>query len=57
MMSFGGHMDVMLKKNLWIRPIGFAYQPTHFGGAWQNNWKLGAGIVFRFGKEKELPTW
>ena len=56
-MSFGANLDVMLKKNFGIRPIDFAYQPTHFGGFWQNNWKLGAGLVFRFGKEKELPTW
>lgn len=57
MMSFGGNLDVLLNRKFGIRPIDFAYQPTHFGGFWQNNWKLGAGIVMRFGREKELPTW
>lgn len=52
MMSFGANLDVWLKKNFGIRPIDFAYQPTHFGGNWQNNWRFGAGVVFRFGKEK-----
>ena len=52
MISTGANLDVMLKKNFGIRPIDFAYQPTHFGGEWQSNWKFGAGIVFRFGKEK-----
>ena len=52
MTSFGANLDVMMTKNFGVRPIDFAYQPTHFGGNWQNNWKLGAGIVFMFGDRK-----
>jgi hypothetical protein len=57
MMSFGANLDVMIKKNFGVRVVEFDYQPTHFGGFWQNNFRIATGVVFRFGKEKELPTW
>jgi|GEM_PF-941720 len=56
-LSIGGGINVKVNSHVEVRPIQVDYQPAHFGGFWQNNIRIAAGIVFRFGKEKELPTW
>lgn len=48
-MALGGGVDVRLNKHISFRPIAFDYIPTHFGGAWQSNYRLSSGIVFRLG--------
>jgi hypothetical protein len=57
MLSIGGGINVHVNPRVEVRPIQVDYQPTHFGGFWQHNVRIATGIVFRFGKEKELPTW
>jgi hypothetical protein len=57
MLSIGGGFDVKVSHRVEVRPIQVDFQPTHFGGSWQQNWRLGTGLVITFGKEKELPTW
>jgi hypothetical protein len=52
MMSFGADVDLMFNRHVGVRVVEVAAQPTHFGGDWQMNWKLGTGIVFRFGGKK-----
>ena len=46
-MAFGGGLDIAVNKHLAVRPFQFDYLPTHFGGAWQNNFRFSAGIVWR----------
>ncbi len=48
-MEFGGGVDVRLNDHIAVRPIAFDYIPTHFGGAWQSNYRFSTGIVFRLG--------
>ncbi len=48
-MDFGGGVDVNLNNRIAIRPIQFDYVPTHFGGAWQSNYRISTGLVIRFG--------
>jgi len=57
MLSIGGGIDLKFNELVSVRPVQVDYQPTHFGGFWQHNVRIAAGIVFKFGKEKELPTW
>ena len=56
-LSIGGGINVHVNPRVEVRPIQVDYQPTHFGGFWQHNVRIATGIVFKFGKEKELPTW
>jgi hypothetical protein len=56
-MEIGGGFDVKVSHRVEVRPIQVDFQPTHFGGSWQQNWRLMTGIVIRFGKDKEIPTW
>jgi len=51
-MAFGGGVDVNLNNHFAIRPIQFDYVPTHFGGAWQSNYRISTGLVIRFGGKK-----
>src|ERR1700674_1431217 len=44
-MAFGGGVDVNLNNHFAIRPIQVDYLPTHFGGAWQNNYQISTGLV------------
>lgn len=48
-LSFRGGLDVRIKKRVAIRAFQFDYTRTHFGGEWQNNYGVSAGVVFRFG--------
>ena len=48
-MALGGGVDYKWKPNLAIRFIQADYLYTRFGGTHQNNLRLQAGVVFRFG--------
>lgn len=51
-MAFGGGVDVNLNKRLAVRPIQVDYLPTHFGGTWQNNYRISTGLVIRLAEKK-----
>jgi hypothetical protein len=55
-LSIGGGINVKMNSHVEARPIQVDYQLTHFGGFWQHNVRIATGIVFKFGKETELPT-
>lgn len=42
----GGGIDFRLNNRVQIRAIQVDYNPTRIGGDWQNNLRIGAGIVF-----------
>jgi len=42
----GGGIDFRLNNKVQIRAIQFDYNPTRLEGEWQNNLRIGAGIVF-----------
>ena len=42
----GGGIDFRLNNRVQIRAIQVDYNPTRIGGEWQNNLRIGAGIVF-----------
>lgn len=42
----GGGVDFRLNNRVQIRAIQVDYNPTRIGGDWQNNLRIGAGIVF-----------
>jgi opacity protein-like surface antigen len=48
-MAIGGGADYKWKPNVAIRFIQADYLYTRFGGTNQNNFRLQAGIVYRFG--------
>jgi opacity protein-like surface antigen len=48
-MALGGGVDYKWKPNLAIRFIQADYLYTRFGGTHQNNFRLQAGIIYRFG--------
>jgi hypothetical protein len=50
-MAFGGGVDVNLNHRFAFRPIQFDFVPTHFGGEWQNNYRISTGLVIRLGKK------
>jgi hypothetical protein len=43
----GGGLDVRVGSRFDIRIIQLDYNPIHLGGETQNNFRIGAGIVFR----------
>ena len=43
---FGGGIDLRLSNRFQIRAIQVDYNPTRLEGSWQNNLRIGAGIVF-----------
>lgn len=43
---FGGGIDLRVNNRVQIRAIQFDYNPTRLEGSWQNNLRIGAGIVF-----------
>jgi opacity protein-like surface antigen len=49
-MAIGGGADYKWKPNIAIRFIQADYLYTHFVGNTQNNFRLQAGVVFRFGR-------
>ena len=51
-MAIGGGVDINLNNHFAFRPIQFDYVPTHFGGAWQSNYRISTGLVIRFGGKK-----
>ena len=42
----GGGIDFRLNNRVQVRAIQFDYNPTRLEGSWQNNIRIGAGIVF-----------
>ena len=42
----GGGIDFRLSNRVQVRAIQFDYNPTRLEGSWQNNVRIGAGIVF-----------
>jgi hypothetical protein len=49
-MAGGGGVDVRVGPSISIRPIHVDYVRTHFGGRWQDNILLSAGLVFHIGR-------
>jgi hypothetical protein len=43
----GGGLDFRLSPRVDIRAVQLDYNPTHFGGAMQHNFRVGVGIIFR----------
>ena len=48
-LGFGGGLDVNLSPRLAIRVFQVDYVPTRLGGKWQNDFRVGVGVVFRLG--------
>ena len=48
-MALGGGFDVKVSSNVAIRLVQAEYLLTRFGGERQNNARISAGIVFRWG--------
>ncbi len=48
-MALGGGADYKMSEHLAIRILHVEYFYTHFGGATQNNARIEAGIVYRWG--------
>ena len=48
-MALGGGFDVKVRQNVAIRLVQAEYVLTRFGGESQNNARISAGIVFRWG--------
>lgn len=48
-MAFGGGVDVSAGRTLAIRAFQFDYYRPQSFGSGQNNWRVSAGFVFRFG--------
>ncbi len=48
-MAFGGGIDASVSKGLAIRLFQFDYYRPQSFGTGQNDWRLSAGFVFRFG--------
>jgi opacity protein-like surface antigen len=49
-MAFGGGADYEMTNHVAIRLIQAEYLYTKFGGTHQNNARISAGIVYRWGK-------
>jgi hypothetical protein len=47
--TVGGGVDVKIHQNVAIRVIDVTYLLTRFGNGNQNNGRISAGLVFRFG--------
>jgi hypothetical protein len=50
-MGYGGGVDVKISDRLAFRVMQVDYLPTHIGGIWEHNFRLGVGIVFTSGKK------
>jgi opacity protein-like surface antigen len=48
--AVGGGADYKFSRNIIIRFIQADYLFTHFAGVKQNNARIQAGIIFRFGR-------
>jgi opacity protein-like surface antigen len=47
-MQLGGGVDVRVTPHVSVRIVQADYLPTHFGGNWQNNFRISTGVVIRF---------
>jgi hypothetical protein len=50
-MGIGGGVDVKINDSLAFRVMQVDYIPSHLGGVWEHNFRLGVGIVFTSGKK------
>ena len=48
-LGFGGGLDVNWNQWLAIRVFQADYLPTRVSGTWESNFRLGVGVVFKFG--------
>jgi len=46
-MAFGGGLDIRLNRRVDIRAFQIDYNPIRFGGGFDNNFRIGIGIVFK----------
>lgn len=44
--AIGGGIDIKASRRFSIRAVQVDYNPTRFGGATQNNFRFGVGVVF-----------
>ena len=49
-MAYGGGIDVQATRHVWIRLIQADYMRVQFSGNPQNDTRISAGLVFRFGR-------
>jgi opacity protein-like surface antigen len=45
--AIGGGVDFRLNSRVDVRAIQFDYNPTHFSGETQHNFRFGVGLIFR----------
>ena len=50
--TLGGGADYSLNPHWSLRAFQFEYFMTHFGGQTQNNFRIQAGLVYRWGSNK-----
>ncbi len=48
-LGFGGGVDVNWSDRFAVRLFQADYVPARFGGAWQDGFRLGVGVVVKFG--------
>ncbi len=48
-LGFGGGVDVNWSDRFAVRLFQADYVPARFGGAWQDGFRLGVGVVIKFG--------
>lgn len=49
-LAFGGGINIKATRHLWLRPIQLDYIRSQFSNGGQNQTRISAGLVFRFGK-------
>lgn len=49
-MAYGGGFDIQATRHVWIRLIQADYMRVQFSGNPQNDTRISAGLVFRFGR-------
>ena len=48
-MAAGGGLDIKSSKRVWVRLFQIDYLPIRLNDEWTHNFRVQAGIVFRFG--------
>jgi hypothetical protein len=49
-LGMGGGVDVKINDSIAFRVMQVDYIPSHLGGVWEHNFRLGVGIVYKSGK-------
>jgi hypothetical protein len=52
-MGMGGGADYNATRNIAIRVVQADYIPSRLGGNWFHDFRVGAGVVFKFGGYSE----